>query len=59
MRESNVRVVIADPHANPALVQQIKDKGGAKAVTLLTSATDYMALFEENVKRLATALNPD
>jgi ABC-type Zn uptake system ZnuABC Zn-binding protein ZnuA len=59
MRESQVRVLIADPHANPALVQQIKDKGGAKAVTLLTSAADYMALFEENVKRLSASLNPD
>jgi ABC-type Zn uptake system ZnuABC Zn-binding protein ZnuA len=59
MRESNVRILIADPHANPALVQQIKEKGGAKSVTLLTSAADYMALFEENVKRLSTSLNPD
>jgi ABC-type Zn uptake system ZnuABC Zn-binding protein ZnuA len=58
MRESNVRIVIADPHANPALVQQIADRGGARPVTLLPSATDYIALFEENVKRLSAALNP-
>jgi ABC-type Zn uptake system ZnuABC Zn-binding protein ZnuA len=57
MRESNVRIVIADPHANPALVQQIADRGGARPVTLLPSATDYIALFEENVKRLSAALN--
>jgi ABC-type Zn uptake system ZnuABC Zn-binding protein ZnuA len=59
MRESNVRVLIADPHANPALVQQIKEKGGAKSVTLLPSGTDYVGLFEENVKRLSASLNPD
>ena len=59
MRESNVRNLIADPHANPALVQQITAKGGARAVTLLPSGTDYIALFEENVKRLSATLDPD
>jgi ABC-type Zn uptake system ZnuABC Zn-binding protein ZnuA len=59
MRESNVRVLIADPHANPALVQQISEKAGAKSVTLLPSGTDYIALFEENVKRLSASLAPD
>jgi ABC-type Zn uptake system ZnuABC Zn-binding protein ZnuA len=59
MRESNVRVLVADPHANPALVEQIKEKGGARSVTLLPSATDYIALFEENVKRLSASLNLD
>jgi hypothetical protein len=58
MRESNVRILIADPHANPALVQQIAEKGAARPVTLIPSATDYIALFEENVKRLAAALGP-
>jgi ABC-type Zn uptake system ZnuABC Zn-binding protein ZnuA len=57
MRESNVRILIADPHANPALVQQITERGGARSVTLLPSATDYIALFEENVKRLSAALS--
>ena len=56
---SNVRVLIADPHANPALVRQITEKGGAKPVTLLPSGTDYIALIEENVKRLSASLNPD
>ena len=59
MRELNVRNLIADPHANPALVQQITEKGGARSVTLLSSGTDYIALFEENVKRLSASLNPD
>jgi ABC-type Zn uptake system ZnuABC Zn-binding protein ZnuA len=57
MREAGVRILIADPHANPALVRQIAEKGGAKPVTLFPSGTDYIGLFEENVKRLAAALN--
>jgi ABC-type Zn uptake system ZnuABC Zn-binding protein ZnuA len=56
MRESEVRLLIADPHANPALVRQIADKTGAKPVTLLPSGTDYIGLFDENVKRLSAAL---
>jgi ABC-type Zn uptake system ZnuABC Zn-binding protein ZnuA len=59
MHESNVRVLIADPHANPALVQQIREKGGARAVPLLPSGGDYIALFEENVRRLSAALPPE
>jgi hypothetical protein len=54
-----VRVLIADPHANPALVQQIRAKAGAKSVTLLPSGSDYIALFEENVKRLSASLASD
>src|SRR4030095_10488137 len=30
MREANVRLLIADPHSNPALVQQITERGGAR-----------------------------
>ena len=56
MREAGVRVLIADPHANPALVRQIAEKGGATSVTLFPSGPDYIALFEENVKRLAETL---
>jgi ABC-type Zn uptake system ZnuABC Zn-binding protein ZnuA len=59
MREAGVRVLIADPHANPALVRQIAEKGGATAVTLFPSGPDYIALFEENVKRLAETLKAD
>ena len=57
MRESGVRVVIADPHSNPSLARQVAERGGARAVILLPSAHDYLALFEENVKRLAAALS--
>jgi ABC-type Zn uptake system ZnuABC Zn-binding protein ZnuA len=56
MRESHVRILIADPHANPSLVQQIAEKAAARAVILSPSSTDYIALFEENVRRLAAAL---
>lgn len=56
MREASVRILVADPHANPALVRQIADKSGARAVTLLPSGNDYLALFDENVRRLSQAL---
>ena len=56
MREAGVRILIAEPHANPALVRQIAETVGAQPVTLLPSGTDYIALFEENVKRLSAAL---
>lgn len=56
MREAGVRLVIADPHSNPSLVRQISEHSGALAITLMPSGPDYIALFEENVKRLATAL---
>jgi ABC-type Zn uptake system ZnuABC Zn-binding protein ZnuA len=62
MREAGVRVVIADPHSNPALLRQIAERGGARAVTLLgsvgaePSAGDYISLFEVNVQRLLTLL---
>lgn len=62
MREAGVRVVIADPHSNPALVRQVAQRGGARAVTLVPSvgadaaATDYLSLFDVNIERLAGAL---
>ena len=56
MRETGVRVLIADPHASPGLVRLIVERGGATAVTLMPSGTDYIALFEENVRRLVSAL---
>jgi ABC-type Zn uptake system ZnuABC Zn-binding protein ZnuA len=59
MRDAKVQIVIAEPHANPALVRQIAERGGAKPVTLLPSGTDYIGLFEENVKRLSAALKTD
>jgi ABC-type Zn uptake system ZnuABC Zn-binding protein ZnuA len=59
MRESGVRILIAEPSANPALVRQIVEKAGARAVTLSPSSFDYIALFDENVKRLSEALKAE
>ena len=56
MRESRVRVLIADPHANPSLVRQIATQSGAHPVTLHPSSQDYIRLFDDNVARLAGAL---
>ena len=46
MREARVKVLIADPHSNPALVRQIMAKTGARAVTLFPSGHDYIAMLD-------------
>ena len=56
MREAGVKILIADPHANPSLVRQITAKSGAHAVTLFPTGRDYVRLFDENVSRLVEAL---
>ena len=56
MREAGVKVLIVDPHSNPALVREIAAKSGARAVTLMPSGIDYVRLFDENVSKLVTAL---
>ena len=62
MREGEVRALIADPHSDPALVRSLSERAGVRAVVLAPSvgadaeATDYIALFDANVKRLAAAL---
>ena len=56
MRQSGVKILIADPHSNPSLVRQITSKGGALAVTLSPSGHDYIRLFDDNVTRLVEAL---
>ena len=64
MRAANVRVVIGEPAAPAALVRRIAEQAGARVVTLAPSvgadaeATDYIALFDVNVRRLAGALAP-
>jgi len=55
MRESRVRIVIADPHADPGLVRRIAEGTGARAVTLNPSGYDYLRLFDENVAQLVAA----
>lgn len=56
MRESGVKILIAEPHSNPSLVRQIATEGGAHAVTLSPSGHDYIRLFDDNVERLVEAL---
>ena len=56
MREAGVKIVVADPHSNPALVRQIAARTGAQTVTLFPSGHDYIRLFDENVSRLVEAL---
>jgi ABC-type Zn uptake system ZnuABC Zn-binding protein ZnuA len=62
MRESGVRVLIAEPYANASLAHRIAETSGARVVNLLPSvggepgAHDYLALFDLNVGRLAGAL---
>ena len=52
MRESGVKLLVADPYSSPSLVRQIAAKTGARSVTLLPSGDDYLGLFDENAKRL-------
>ena len=60
LRDAHVRVLVADPHSNPALVRQIAAGSGARSLTLQTSVSggDYLSLFDANVRRLAAALEP-
>jgi len=62
MRASKVRLVLAEPYSSPELLRQLAERTGARVVTLVPSvggdpaATDYIALFDVNVKRLGEAL---
>jgi ABC-type Zn uptake system ZnuABC Zn-binding protein ZnuA len=62
MRAAGVRVIVAEPGASPAIVRRLADATGARIATLAPSvgaepaATDYLALFDLNVERLARAL---
>src|SRR2546428_12834808 len=56
MRETGVRLLIAEPSSNAALVSQVAARSGARAVVLVPSvgaapeAGDYLAPFEVNVR---------
>src|SRR5262249_38355587 len=62
MKEAQVRVIIAEPYSDAALVQRVAALGGAREVQLAASvgalpeARDYLALFDAAVARLAHAL---
>ena len=62
MKEAQVRVIIAEPYSDAALVQRVSALGDAREVQLAASvgalpeARDYLALFDVDVARLADAL---
>jgi ABC-type Zn uptake system ZnuABC Zn-binding protein ZnuA len=62
MRAADVRALVAEPGAAPAVLRRLADATGARVVTLAPSvgaepqARDYIALFDLNVGRLAAAL---
>lgn len=64
MQDSDVRLIIAEPWSDASLVRQIAERSGARVAALVASvgadpaAGDYLALFDLNVRRLATALAP-
>jgi len=62
MRAAGVRTIVAEPGASSAIVRRVADATGARVVTLVPSvgaepgASDYLALFDLDVERLARAL---
>ncbi len=62
MREAGVKLLIAEPYSNEAVVRQVASRSGARVVTLAPSvdadpaARDYLELFEVNIRRLDSAL---
>jgi ABC-type Zn uptake system ZnuABC Zn-binding protein ZnuA len=61
MKDAKVRVIIAEPYSDAALVRRVAALGGAREVQLAASvgalpeAGDYLALFDVDVARLAEA----
>ena len=61
MRDSGIKLLIADPYSNASAVRQVATQSGATAVTLIPSvsgdpgAADYLSLFDFNIKRLSQA----
>ena len=61
MRDSDVRLLIAEPYSNTSAVRQVAAQSGATAITLIPSvggdpeASDYLSLFDLNIKRLSSA----
>jgi ABC-type Zn uptake system ZnuABC Zn-binding protein ZnuA len=61
IRDSGIKLLIADPYSNASVVRQVETQSGATAVTLIPSvggdpgAADYLGLFDFNIKRLSQA----
>jgi ABC-type Zn uptake system ZnuABC Zn-binding protein ZnuA len=64
MREARVRLLLASPESDSAMVDQVATRSGARALVLIPSvggdpaARDYLSLFDVNVGRLTEALAP-
>ena len=64
MKEAQLRVLIAEPYSNAAVVAKVAALSGAREVRLASSvgaepdARDYIALFDLDIARLADALRP-
>ncbi len=62
MKTSDVRAILAEPGAPAAVLGRVAAETGARVITLAPSvgsdpeATDYLTLFDVNVRRLAAAL---
>jgi ABC-type Zn uptake system ZnuABC Zn-binding protein ZnuA len=62
MKEARVRLLLAGPESDTAVVNQVAARGGARAVILIPSvggdpaARDYLSLFDVNIERLTAAL---
>ena len=62
MKDARVRLLIAGPESDTAVVNQVAARSGARAVVLIpsvggdTAARDYLSLFDVNIKRLTEAL---
>ena len=62
MRDSGIKLLIAEPYSNASVVRQVTSQSGATAITLISSvgggseASDYLSLFDLNIKRLSSAV---
>jgi ABC-type Zn uptake system ZnuABC Zn-binding protein ZnuA len=62
MRAAGVALLVAEPYSNDAVVRQVAARSGARVVTLVPSveataeASDYLLLFDVNIRRLTAAL---
>jgi ABC-type Zn uptake system ZnuABC Zn-binding protein ZnuA len=63
MRDSGIKLLIAEPYSNSSVVNQMSRQSGARAVTLIPSvsgdpeASDYLSLFDLNIKRLSQSVS--
>lgn len=61
MRDSGIKLLIAEPYSNASVVKRVTVQSGATAITLIPSvggdpqASDYFKLFDLNIKRLSSA----